>query len=116
MENQILDILQVTQEENDILIGPFTESEVRAAVFQMEHNKAPGPDGFPAEFYQVFWGIIKDDLLRLFSDLHREALDLYSLNFGIITLITKTQNATKIQQYRPICVLNVSYKGGDKEA
>jgi mannosylglycoprotein endo-beta-mannosidase len=81
MENQILDIPQVTQEENDVLIGPFTESEVRAAVFQMEHNKAPGPDGFPAEFYQVFWGIIKDDLLRLFSDLHREALDLYSLNF-----------------------------------
>jgi mannosylglycoprotein endo-beta-mannosidase len=75
MENQILDIPQVTQEENDVLIGPFTEFEVRAAVFQMEHNKAPGPDGFPAEFYQVFWGIIKDDLLRLFSDLHREALD-----------------------------------------
>jgi mannosylglycoprotein endo-beta-mannosidase len=110
MENQILDIPQVTQEENDVLIGPFTEFEVRAAVFQMEHNKAPGPDGFPAEFYQVFWGIIKDDLLRLFSDLHREALDLYSLNFGIITLIPKTQNAIKIQQYRPICVLNVSFK------
>jgi hypothetical protein len=47
--------------------------------------------------YPVFWGIIKDDLLRLFSDLHREALDLYSLNFEIITLIPKTQNAIKIQ-------------------
>jgi hypothetical protein len=110
MENQILDIPQVTQEENDVLIGPFTESEVTAAVFQMEHNKAPCPDGFPAEFYQVFWGIIKDDLLRLFSDLHREALDLYSLNFGIITLISKTQNAIKIQKYRPIFVFNVSFK------
>jgi mannosylglycoprotein endo-beta-mannosidase len=110
MENQILDILQVTQEENDVLIGPFTESEVRAAVFQMEYDKAPGLDGFPAEFYQVFWGIIKDDLLRLFSDLHREALDLYSLNFGIIMLIPKTQNAIKIQQYRPIYVLNIRFK------
>jgi mannosylglycoprotein endo-beta-mannosidase len=84
MEDQILDIPQVTQEENDILIGPFTESEVRAAVFQMEHNKAPDPDGFPTEFYQVFWGIIKDDLLRLFSDLHRETLDLYSLNLELL--------------------------------
>jgi hypothetical protein len=43
------------------------------------------------------------DLLPFFTDLHREALDLYSLNFGIITLIPKIHNATKIQQYRPIC-------------
>jgi hypothetical protein len=55
-------------------------------------------------------GDIKDDLLSLFADLHREALDLFSLNFGIITLIPKTLNATEIQQYRPICVLNVSFK------
>jgi hypothetical protein len=26
---------------------------------QMKKNKAPGPDGFPAEFYQVFWDTIK---------------------------------------------------------
>jgi len=110
MEAQNLDIPQVSPEENDILISPFTESEVRDAVFQMEHNKAPGPDGFSAEFYQVFWGVIKDDLLSLFANFHREALDLHSLNFGIITLIPKVNNAIKIQQYRPICVLNVSFK------
>jgi hypothetical protein len=28
--------------------------EVKKAVFNMEHNKAPSPDGFPGEFYQVF--------------------------------------------------------------
>jgi len=54
MENQILDIPQVSQEENDVLISEFTETEVKDAVFQMEHNKAPGPYGFPVEFYQVF--------------------------------------------------------------
>jgi hypothetical protein len=56
MEDQIADIPQVSPEENDVLISSFTGSEVKEAVFQMEHNKAPGPDGFPAEFYQVFWG------------------------------------------------------------
>ena len=79
-------------------------------MFQMEHNKAPGPDGFLVEFYQVFWNLIKDDLMALFTDFHKEELNLYSLNFGIITLIPKIQKATKIQQYRPICVLNVSFK------
>ena len=110
MKNQILDVPQVSQEENDVLISEFIKSEVRDAVFQMEHNKASGPDGFPVEFYQVFWNLIKDDLMALFTDFHKEELNLYSLNFRIITLIPKIQEATKIQQYRPICVLNVSFK------
>jgi hypothetical protein len=110
LEDHTLDFPQVSPEENDILISPFTESEVRDPVFQMEHNKAPGLDGFPVEFYQVFWEVIKDDLLHLFTNLHREALDLYCLNFGIITLIPKIQKATQIQQYRPICVRDMSFK------
>ena len=109
-KDQNLDIPQVSLEENEFLVSPFSKSEVREAVFQMEHNKAPGPAGFPAEFYQVFWGVINDGLLPLFVELHREALDLYSLNFDIITLIPKVSNAINIHQYRPICVLNVSFK------
>ena len=103
-------IPQVSQKENDALISQFTEIEVRDNVFQMEHNKAPGPDGFLVKFYQVFWNLIKDDLMALFMDFHKEELNLYSLNFGIIMLIPKIHEATKIQQYRPICVLNASFK------
>jgi hypothetical protein len=54
--------------------------------------------------------VIKEDILALFHEFHKETLDLFSLNFGIITLIPKIENATKIQKYRPICVLNVSFK------
>jgi hypothetical protein len=88
----------------------FTETEVKEALFQMEHNKAPRPDGFPVEFYQVFWEVIKADLMALFHDFHKGELPLFSLNFGIITLLPKCQEAIKIQQYRPICLLNVSFK------
>jgi hypothetical protein len=35
-------------EENRILIEEFTEEEVKKGIFQMEHNKALGLDGFPA--------------------------------------------------------------------
>jgi hypothetical protein len=48
------DITQDSNEENEILTAPFSMEEVRKAVFQMEHNKAPGPDGFPVEFFQDF--------------------------------------------------------------
>ena len=59
-------ITQISEEENEILVAAFLESEDRHAVFPMEHNKAPGPDGFRAEFYQVFWEVIKSDLIALF--------------------------------------------------
>jgi hypothetical protein len=109
-EEWIQDIPQVTREENNILSSPFSEKEIKDAIFQMERNKAPGPDGFPAVFYQKFWDIIKYDMLQMFEDLHRCDLPLFSLNFGVITLIPKVQDANLIQQYRPICLLNVSYK------
>jgi hypothetical protein len=67
----------------------FSEKEVKEVIFQMKHNKAPGPDGFPAEFYQAFWEVIKGDLMALFNDFHEGKLPLYSLNFGIITLLPK---------------------------
>jgi hypothetical protein len=47
-ETRIDDIPQVSTEENGLLTAPYSEEEVKKAVFQMEHNKTPGPDGFPA--------------------------------------------------------------------
>lgn len=35
---------------------------------------------------------------------------LFNLNFGVITLISKVQEANLIQQYRPIYLLNVIFK------
>ena len=46
-ESRTDDIPQVSDEENNLLTAPYSEEEVRKAVFLMEHNKAPGPDGFP---------------------------------------------------------------------
>jgi hypothetical protein len=49
-ESRTDDIPQVSTVENEQLVKPFSEEEVHHAVLQMEHNKAPGADGFPAEF------------------------------------------------------------------
>jgi hypothetical protein len=46
----------------------------------------------------------------LFSYLHDGQLELFCLNFGEIILLQKINEAGRIQQYRPICLLNVSFK------
>jgi hypothetical protein len=65
-------------------------------LFQMGHNKAPGLDGFPTEFYQLCWEIIKDGLMELFWDFHNGKLPLFSLNFGTIVQLPKSREATQI--------------------
>jgi hypothetical protein len=94
------DIPQITPIENDLLVVEFSEKEVREAIFQMKHNKALGPDGFPTEFYQVFWSLIKNDLMALFRDFHAGNLPLFNLNFGIITLLPK--RSKKLKRFRNI--------------
>jgi len=95
------DLEQVTELDDSLLCAPFSE-EVKEAHFQMEKNKAAGPDKIPIEFYQTCWGFIKDDVMQLFHDFHEGNADISRLNYGIITLLPKVHDASKIQQFRPI--------------
>ena len=54
--------------DNAILTRPFSEEEVKHAVFDMKSDSAPGPDGFSIAFYQACWDIIKDDLMGMVND------------------------------------------------
>lgn len=94
------DIPQLRTDENEILSAPFTEKEVFEAVTQMKQNKAPGPDGFPAEFYKKCWHIIKGDLMLMFHEFFNGHLQLFHLNFGTITLLPKKEEAVCIEQFR----------------
>jgi hypothetical protein len=59
------DITQLSETEKTILTSPFTKEEVLEAIPSMDHNKAPGPDGFPAEFYLKFLQVIKFDMINV---------------------------------------------------
>lgn len=68
------------------LVKEFSMEEIHRVVFSMKHNKSPGPHGFPMEFYQRFWNLIKWDLKAMLDDFHKNNLNLARLNFGIILL------------------------------
>jgi hypothetical protein len=89
VEENNADIPQLSIEQSNILTRNFEVEEVKDAIMQMERNKAPGPYGFPTEFYQKFWDVIKPDLMAMFSQLQSGELPLFRLNFGIIILLPK---------------------------
>ena len=58
----------VSQEMKEHLMRAISLEELERTVFQMKKGKAPGPDGFPIEFFQEFWDIIKIDLLEVVQE------------------------------------------------
>ena len=53
---------KVTAEMNKALLQDYTNEEIKTALFQMGPTKAPGPDGFPAIFYQKHWDLLEQDI------------------------------------------------------
>jgi hypothetical protein len=92
-----------------MLESRFSEDEIREAVFSSYADGAPGPDGLSFMFYQCFWEVVKNDLITLFEDWFNGDLDIFRLNFAMITLIPKENDAREMRKFRPISLLNCSF-------
>jgi len=56
--------LSVTMANNADLVREIKESEVNEAVWGLEPDKAPGPDGLSIAFFINCWDFIKSDLCK----------------------------------------------------
>jgi hypothetical protein len=101
---------QLSESDRSFPAAPFSVDEIKKVIYEMKHNSAPGPDGFPAEFFQKFWETIHLDIVHLFNDFYNGNLKIERLNYGMVTLLPKVDNVADMKNFRPICLLNVCYK------
>uniref|UniRef100_A0A453PEI5 Reverse transcriptase domain-containing protein n=1 Tax=Aegilops tauschii subsp. strangulata TaxID=200361 RepID=A0A453PEI5_AEGTS len=74
----------------------------------MPAGKAPGPDGFTAEFLRACWPIIKADTCAVFDKLYaRNGRGFRKLNEAFLTLLPKKPDACRIADYRPISLIHL---------
>lgn len=59
---------QVSAEQNRSPLQPVTKEDVRAALFAMNPDNAPGPDGMNPKFFQHFWYLMGDDIWRFVKE------------------------------------------------
>jgi len=52
----------INETSNNLLIMIPSELEVKSAVFNLNQDRAPGPDGFGESFSQTYLEIIKKDV------------------------------------------------------
>jgi len=100
----------ITPQMNQWLLRLATEEEVREALFMMHPEKAPGPDGMTALFFQHSWHIIKGDLVEMVNNFLIMGEMDSRLNITHICMIPKTERPTKMMELWPISLCNVGYK------
>ena len=76
----------------------------------MGPTKAPGPDGMPAFFFQRYWHIIGDDIIKAALNILNGNDHLHEINHTYIVLIPKIKAPQDLTHYRPISLCNVVYK------
>ncbi|KAK2352799.1 hypothetical protein QL285_090510 [Trifolium repens] len=100
----------VTDEVNALMTLLPSHQEIKAAVFSLNKDSAPGPDGFGAFFFQNYWDIVKLDVFNAVLEFFTTSWILPGFNSNIIALLPKTSSATSIDQYRPIAMANFKFK------
>ena len=67
----------------------FIEEEIRAAVFGINGDKAPGLDGFPLAFWSLGWDFVKEEVLGFFREFFEHSRFVKSLNVTFLVLVPK---------------------------
>lgn len=100
----------VPEDINQDLIKPIHEQEIKEAVWNLQIDKAPGPDGFTSNFYRATWSIIKDDLKCMLNWTRKKYKIGGATNSSFLALIPKDKAPNSLSCFRPISLCNTSYK------
>ncbi|XP_077233342.1 uncharacterized protein LOC143875615 [Tasmannia lanceolata] len=92
------------------LEAPFSEEEIRTALFSLAKDKALGPDGFCLAFFQTCWETVKSDLVRFFKEFFEGALLDKGTGATFLVLIPKIEGASKVSDFRQISLVGSLYK------
>ncbi|XP_022032621.1 uncharacterized protein LOC110933723 [Helianthus annuus] len=92
------------------MVREVTNVEIKAAMFSIDENKAPGPDGYSSAFFKKAWPIVGNDVCDTIKHFFNSKRMLKEVNNTIIALIPKVTTPCRVTDYRPISCCNVLYK------
>jgi hypothetical protein len=109
--NEVLSLFHpvISDAANAELCWEFSTEEISDALFQIGLLKAPGPNGFPARFFQRNWATLKEEVVhavKAFFDMGQMPV---GRNDTTIVLLPK-EDLDQLKDFWPISLCNVVYK------
>jgi len=102
--------VRATANTNEALTQNFTLEEIHKAIQVLPKGKAPRHGGIPIEFFQACASEVAPTLLKAYTTMLASGEALNYINRGLITLIPKTGDRSKLKNWRPIILLGSVYK------
>ena len=82
---------KVSSEDVEFMVRPVTDLEIKQAMFDIDDNKAPGPDGYIARFYKKACSVVGEDVCRSVKEFFGSSKLLGEVNatliMGVVVLV-----------------------------
>jgi exonuclease III len=94
----------------DSLEGEITGEELEKSLKSSNMNSCPGWDGVAYKLLKKTWEFLKTPICNLANECFNQGLLSPTLRTGLIKLIPKGKNNSRVEDWRPITLLTTSYK------
>nr|XP_043625440.1 uncharacterized protein LOC122596860 [Erigeron canadensis] len=100
----------LSNEEANAMVRNVTDEEIKEALFDIDSNKAAGPNGFTSGFFKKAWNVIGKDVCDGIKEIFLNGKLLGDLNATLIALIPKIATPNRVSDFRPIACCNIDIR------
>lgn len=76
----------------------------------MGKDKSPGLDGFTMLFFQECWDIVRDGLIKVFTEFYDKGVISKGMNTTFLVLLPKKSEGKEMSDFCPISLVGRVYK------
>jgi hypothetical protein len=89
VEANLESLYEGRSQPSNSLTDSFSEPETKQALWVMNRNSAPGPDGFGPAFFRAAWTTVRVQIMHFMEAFHRGDAQLERINRSHMVLIPK---------------------------
>ncbi len=101
---------KLSEHEKLELEGEVNMDELKESLDNSNFGSTSGWDGISFSVIRNYWGILSHLMLKMTNETFREGELTETFKMGLIKLIPKKGDARKVEDWRPITLLNCGYK------